>query len=143
MVLLSSGILSFGEPTGFLEKSSEFLISADEEILKKKKTEDVLDISVLSTFQALQAQLYLRDRYKLTSDKCVKFKKVNDALKADKAKADACLKDLEQKVSVLENNLKSMEEERDRYREESTKAKAIVVEKESLVISLEDQLTGR
>ena len=86
--------------------------------------------------------MYLRDRYKSTSDKCLKFKKVNNALKADKAKADARLKDLEQKVSVLENDLKSMEEERDRYCEELKKAKAIVVEKESLVTSLEDQLTS-
>ncbi|KAK0589377.1 hypothetical protein LWI29_013417 [Acer saccharum] len=142
MILLSFRILSFGEPTGFLEKSSEFLLSADEEILKKKRTEDVFDTSDLSAFQALQAQLYLRDRYKLVSDKCAKFKKANDTLRADKAKVDASLKDLEQKVSVLENNLKGMEEERDRYREESTKAKAIVVEKECLVTNLEDQLTS-
>ncbi|KAK1576519.1 hypothetical protein Q3G72_014639 [Acer saccharum] len=128
--------------TGFLEKSSEFLLSADKEILKKKKTEDVFDTSILSAFQALQTQLHLSDRYKLVSDKCEKFKKANDTLQADKAKVDASLKDLEQKVSVLENNLKGMEEERDRYREESTKAKVIVVEKECLVTSLEDQLTS-
>ncbi|KAK0595506.1 hypothetical protein LWI29_007323 [Acer saccharum] len=142
MILLSSEISSFGEPTGFLKKSSEFLLSADKEILKKKKTEDVFDTSILSAFQALQAQLHLRDRYKLVSDKCAKFKKANDTLRADKAKVDASLKDLEQKVSVLENNLKGMEEERNRYCEESTKAKAIVVEKECLLTSLEDQLTS-
>ncbi|KAK0580585.1 hypothetical protein LWI29_003774 [Acer saccharum] len=142
MVLLSSGISSFGDPVGFLSRSSEFLLDVDEEILKKKKLEDVIDTSVLSAFQALQAQLYLRDRYKSTNDKCQKLKKVNDVLKADKAKADAHLNDLEQKVSVLENNLKSMEEERDRHREESTKARAMVAEKDGQVASLEDQITS-
>ncbi|KAK0570954.1 hypothetical protein LWI29_008929 [Acer saccharum] len=142
MVLLSFGISSFGDPAGFLSRSSEFLLDADEEILKKKKPEDVIDTGVLSAFQALQAQLYLRDRYKSTNDKCQKLKKVNDALRAEKAKADARLNDLEQKVFVLENNLKSMEEERDRHREESTNARAMVAEKEGQVASLEDQLTS-
>ena len=92
--------------------------------------------------QALQTQLYLRDRYKSTNDKCQKLKKVNEALRAEKATAVARLKDLEQKVSVLENNLKSTEEERDRYREESTTARAMVAEKEGVVASLEDELTS-
>ncbi|KAK0592244.1 hypothetical protein LWI29_015701 [Acer saccharum] len=127
-ILLSSEISSFNEPIGFLKKSSEFLLATNEEFLKKKKTEDVFNMSILSAFQALQAQLHLHDRYKLVSDKCAKFKKANDILKADKAKVDNALKELEQRVFVIEKDLKGMEEERDRHREESTKAKAIVIE---------------
>ena len=52
MILLSSGISSFNEPTGFLNKSNEFLLSAYEEFLKKKKkTEDVFNTSILSVFK--------------------------------------------------------------------------------------------
>ena len=53
MVLLSSGISSFGDPTGFLSRSSEFLLDADEEILKKKQPEEVIDTGVLSAFQVV------------------------------------------------------------------------------------------
>ncbi|KAK0590525.1 hypothetical protein LWI29_028418 [Acer saccharum] len=131
MMLLSSRMSSFKEPDGFLERSNEFLLSADEEFLKGKKMEEVL-----------QAQLHLHDRYKMVSDKCVKFKKANDTLKADKAKVDNALKELEQKYITLEKNLKGKEEERDQHLEESTKAKAVVVKQKRLVTELKEQLTS-
>ncbi|KAK1568563.1 hypothetical protein Q3G72_026020 [Acer saccharum] len=131
LMLLSSRMSSFKEPDGFLERSNEFLLSADEEFLKGKKREEVL-----------QAQLHLHDRYKMVSDKCAKFKKANDTLKADKAKVDNALKELEQKYITLEKNLKGNEEERDRHLKESTKAKAVVVKQKRLVTELKEQLTS-
>ncbi|KAK0585021.1 hypothetical protein LWI29_022335 [Acer saccharum] len=118
MILLPFGILSFNEPSGFLEKLNEFLLFTNEEFLKKKKMEDVFNISILSAFE---------------------FKKANDTLKADKAKVNSALKELKQKCIALEKDLKDKEEERDRYREESTKAKAVVVEQERLVADLKEQ----
>ena len=78
----------------------------------------------------------------MVSDSCAKFKKVNDTLKADKAKVDSALKELKQKCTALEKDLKDKEEERDQHRDESIKAKAVVVEQKRLVVDLKERLAS-
>ncbi|KAK0572182.1 hypothetical protein LWI29_027454 [Acer saccharum] len=78
MKLLSSGISSFKDLTGFLDRSNEFLLPADDLFLKGKKMQDAFNTGIL--FQALQVQLHLHDRYKSVNDKCVKYRKANDIL---------------------------------------------------------------
>ena len=47
----SSGLSSFSAPAAFLKKSTDFILAADEKFLKTKKTEEVLDSTVLTVFQ--------------------------------------------------------------------------------------------
>jgi hypothetical protein len=42
---------SFSAPAAFLKKSTDFVLAADEKFLKSKKTEEVLDSTILTVFQ--------------------------------------------------------------------------------------------
>ncbi|KAK0580877.1 hypothetical protein LWI29_007334 [Acer saccharum] len=117
--------------------------SPKQNLVRKRQRKDSTNDpgkKVDSSTKKKAAELHLHDMYKLVSDKCAKFRKANDVLKADKAKVDISLKELEQKVVALEGDLKGVEDERNRYREESSKAKADVVEQERLVVALKEQL---
>ena len=50
-ILLSSGRSSFEEPTEWLQRADGLLLPADDSHLKKRKTEEVFDASILSSFQ--------------------------------------------------------------------------------------------
>ncbi|KAK3198165.1 hypothetical protein Dsin_021580 [Dipteronia sinensis] len=51
----------FNEPNSFLKKSNDLLFFVDGKILKGKKMEEMIDASLISTFQAFQMQLALKD----------------------------------------------------------------------------------
>ncbi|KAK3230425.1 hypothetical protein Dsin_002306 [Dipteronia sinensis] len=73
----------FNEHNNFLKKSNDLLFSVDGELLKGKKTEEMIDASLISTFQAFQMQLALKDRYFTSRKKCSDLQKENDSLKRD------------------------------------------------------------
>ena len=50
-ILLASGLSSFDEPTEWLKKADGLLLPADDSHLKKRKTEEVFDTTILSSFQ--------------------------------------------------------------------------------------------
>ena len=90
--------------------------------------------------QILQAQLHLHGRYKSVSDRYSKLKKSSDLLKADKAKSDKAVKDLELENLAQGEELKRAREEVDRLTQELTKSKGAAAEQELQIAALEGQV---
>ena len=85
-------------------------------------------------------QLHLLDRYKTVNDRCAKLQKLNDTSRAENARLDKAVKELEVKNLALEEEVKGLKEERDRHRDESTRSNEVITEQERLVTGLKDQL---
>ena len=84
--------------------------------------------------------MHLHGRYKSVSDRYSKLKKSSDLLKADKAKSDKAVKDLELENLAQGEELKRAREEVDRLTQELAKSKEAAAEQELQVAALEGQV---
>ena len=58
----------------------------------------------------------------------LEIRKANDTIKADNARLDKAMKEMEQKNLALEEEMKGLKEERDQHCDESTKANVVIAE---------------
>ncbi|KAK1555774.1 hypothetical protein Q3G72_031132 [Acer saccharum] len=79
--------------------------------------DEVVDVGLLSTFQALHAQLHLKKRFMANRERCVNLQKTNESLRKDRGRLDKANIEIKEKASTLEKRLKQLKEiffERDR-----------------------------
>ena len=134
------------------------MLPADEDHLKSLRTEEVFDTVLLANFQvklscfvfrrwlllilekcaqAFQAQMHLHDRYKVVNDRCTKFRKAGDLLKADNAKLVKERDEMERQKVVAEQELKAAE---DRHQVELALIRDEVSQRDQVVADLKSRL---
>ncbi|KAI9161781.1 hypothetical protein LWI28_020627 [Acer negundo] len=136
MKLLASGLSSFKDTAGFLKRSDDFTLVENDMYLNKVKTEEVFDTLLLSNFQAYQATLHLRGRYKAINDKSVALRKAGDALKAENAKLSTEKSLIEQQKAALEEELRN---ERARHQAEVAQLKEATGQQDQTIEALRER----
>ncbi|KAK3229577.1 hypothetical protein Dsin_001458 [Dipteronia sinensis] len=138
---LENYICGINRPHNMFE-DVEVVNQLDGEHLKGKKIDEMINASLISSFQAFPMQLALKDRYIASQKKCSDLQKANDTLKQER---DSIVKDkqmVEEKAHVLDEELtKSKDVIVDRDRK-LMDANAIIAERDRQIVELNELLTS-